>query len=809
MQDESKSKAQLIEELRLLRSQTNVSTDSQAEQLLKQSSAQFYSIIDASPVPFALNDEQQNITYLNPAFIDTFGYDKYDIPTLDHWWPKAYPDENYRKWVAAIWQEHLNAAKQNDAPFEPLNLDITCKDGSVRTVTVGASPLGDTLKGIHVVTLYDITELKQAEGELKEERGFLAALLDNIEEAMVSCDAEGVLVRFNQAARRLHGLPEDPVSPDEWAEHYDLYESDGCTLLCIENIPLYRALQGEYVRNFEMVVAPKNAPPRSLVANAQPLIDSSGRITGAVVSLHDITERKQAEVHMKEALKLAESQKASVMAMLNNMPFIAWLKDKDSRFIAVNERFSKACGAPNAEWLVGKTDRDVWPMELADAYIADDQEVMKIGRPKAVEEFVAGVDGAKWFETFKTPIYDADGLIAGTTGLARDITEQKMLEENFRHTQKMESVGTLVGGVAHEFNNTLAGIEGRLYLAKKHACNNPEVIRQIEKISILSDRAANMIQQLLAFSRKKTVQMEVFDLSSFIKETFNLHKFSIPENIEIDTDFSSYALMVNGDATQVQQILVNLLHNSRDALDGVSKPRISITMELFEADELFMHTHPEQVSKRYAHLRVEDNGCGIPKKDKSQIFDPFFTTKEVGKGTGLGLAMAYGAIQTHHGVIEVDSEEGRGTKVHIYIPISSSVSLDKKKEMSLQTAYGKSECILLVDDEAELRETGKEVLEALGYRVLEAANGAEAMEVYIANEEVIALTILDVVMPKIGGVEAALAIKARNKDAKIIFCTGYDKEDVLDDLELTVALIISKPYNIDNLSYIIKTQLST
>lgn len=386
--------------------------------------------------------------------------------------------------------------------------------------------------------------------------------------------------------------------------------------------------------------------------------------------------------------------------------------------------------------------------------------------------------------------------------------EVKRSEEIIRQSQKMESVGILVGGIAHEFKNTLAGIVGRLYLAKSSAVNNPEVIRHIDVISTLSDRATKMIQQLLTFARKGPVEMRTFDLVSFTKETFKLHKFSIPESIKVETLFTQYSLPINGDPTQIQQILVNLLNNARDALDGITKPYIVVNIELFETNVPFRSAHPDHQDQQYAHLSVEDNGHGISEKDKALIFDPFFTTKEVGKGTGLGLAMAYGAIQTHHGIIEVDSDPGKGTAIHIYLPLTSeAIAIDEQQQESLP-AHGRGECILFVDDEAELRETGREVLKALGYTFLEASNGSEAIETYVANEDSIALTIMDVVMPEMGGVAAASAIKEHNRDAKIVFCTGYDQGDVLDDEDLNEGPVMSKPYSIDTLSRIIREQLS-
>ncbi len=296
--------------------------------------------------------------------------------------------------------------------------------------------------------------------------------------------------------------------------------------------------------------------------------------------------------------------------------------------------------------------------------------------------------------------------------------------------------------------------------------------------------------------------MTNFSLTAFIKETIKLHRLSVPENIKLSTDISANTLPIQGDATQLQQILVNLLHNARDAVVGVNEPHINITLSEFKADASFMALHPNLKETNYAKLTVEDNGCGIPEKEKECIFDPFFTTKEVGKGTGLGLSMVYGSIQTHEGTIEVSSSLGKGTQMQIYIPLAQHIRIAEPKQ-NTQLISGRGESILYVDDEDWLRETGKEVLEALGYSVLEASNGREAVEMYMANQDSIGLIIMDVVMPNMGGVEAAEEILAHNSDVKIIYCTGYDREDMLRGENLEHATVLTKPYKVHELSQLL------
>jgi len=508
--------------------------------------------------------------------------------------------------------------------------------------------------------------------------------------------------------------------------------------------------------------------------------------------------------HMKEL----EEAHSLLVSLINSVPDLIFYKDTDSVYMGCNTAFCQFISKKCPDEIVGLSDFDLFGSDLAQFFREKDKSMLCKGDTQRNEEWVDYPDGRRvLLDTLKAPYYNGVGEVIGLIGISRDITAFKELEEQFLQAQKMESIGTLVGGIAHEFNNTLAGITGRLFLAKSRAANDHEITRHLDKISILSDRSAVMIQQLLAFSRKSPVQMKKFDLTVFIKETFKLHKFSIPENIALNTQFSHFTLPIKADSTQIQQILVNLLHNARDAVHGVEQPSITVSLGLFEADELFTKTHSSAIGEDYAHLMVEDNGCGISIEDKVQIFDPFFTTKDVGKGTGLGLAMVYGAIKTHNGMIEVDSKLGKGTKIDVYLPLESSSSLHKTMQEP-QLSHGHGEYILFVDDEPEVRETGREVLESLGYTILEASNGSEAIEIFLANENAIVLTILDVVMPVLGGVEAALAIKRHKQDAKVIFCTGYDKEDVLDAKDIGENPVITKPYSIEKLSQIIQEQLA-
>jgi len=284
----------------------------------------------------------------------------------------------------------------------------------------------------------------------------------------------------------------------------------------------------------------------------------------------------------------------------------------------------------------------------------------------------------------------------------------------------------------------------------------------MNNIEALSNRAAGLVRQLLTFACKDRVALKKVDMHAFMGESYKFLRSSIPENIDMHLNRDQSLLNINVDSTQFQQVLVNLINNSRDALEGVLNPYITIKLEAFYADGEFIKTHQYFKIGHYACISVKDNGCGISEHHVEHVFEPFFTTKEVGKGTGLGLSMVFGAIKRLHGYIEVQSIEGKGSTFSIYIPTLTM----KEDQHSLSQAEGQvainttaGEMILLVDDEKAVLEMGKDVLESLGYRVVSACNGLEAVDVFTANQDEISLVITDIVMPKLGGVKAIERIR--------------------------------------------------
>jgi len=512
------------------------------------------------------------------------------------------------------------------------------------------------------------------------------------------------------------------------------------------------------------------------------------RMTGIEM---DITKRKEAEGMLRTLSRAIDQAGESVI-----------ITDAQGIIEYVNPSFTRITGYTDEE-VLGKTPQVLKSGKQNKEYYERLWSTISIGKVWHSAVVDRRKDGSEYHALMTiSPILN-NGQITHYVGTQQDMTEYEALEEQFLQAQKMESLGTLVGGIAHDFNNMLAGITGNLYLAKKRASELPDVVEKLDTIESISFRAADMIQQLLSFARKSRVEIKPFPLTPFIKETLKFLHSSIPENITVHQNIGIDPLLINGDSTQLHQVLMNLVNNARDALECADNPCITIKLNAFHADDKFDETHPDLNAGEYAHLSVEDNGEGISESAIGHLFEPFFTTKEQGKGTGLGLSMVFGAVQTHQGAIDVESKIGQGTTFHVYLPLLESAEIEPAP-MEQEAAEGRGELILLVDDQESIIDMGQKVLASLGYKVLTATNGQQAIEMYQAHADEIDLIIMDVVMPIMGGSQATQIIRQINPQVKIIFSTGYDKGA---QAHMENETVIAKPFPIIQMSYLIRQQL--
>ncbi len=378
-----------------------------------------------------------------------------------------------------------------------------------------------------------------------------------------------------------------------------------------------------------------------------------------------------------------------------------------------------------------------------------------------------------------------------TKSLQKKEAEKEQLEEHLRHAQKMEAVGTLAGGVAHDFNNILTAIMGYGTLLNMQIDEDSPLKNKVKQILASAEKAANLTRNLLAFSRKQIIKTRPLNLNDSIENIKSLAARLIRENIKIDLKLCKEDLIIMADSGQLDQVLMNLATNASDAIaeDGV----ITAVTEAVELDARFFKGKGEVKSGRYALLSVIDNGMGMDEKTRERIFEPFFTTKNVGKGTGLGLSMIYGIIKQHGGYIDVDSAPGKGTIFKTYLPLVDA-EIEKEETKVLHLSGRGTETVLLAEDDDSVRALSKQVLEESGYKVIEAADGEDAVKKFVKNRKKIDVLLFDVIMPKKSGKKAYEEIAKLKPGIKALFMSGYTsgifdgKEIVKDEIN-----IISKP----------------
>ncbi|MCL5884264.1 MAG: ATP-binding protein, partial [Deltaproteobacteria bacterium] len=380
----------------------------------------------------------------------------------------------------------------------------------------------------------------------------------------------------------------------------------------------------------------------------------------------------------------------------------------------------------------------------------------------------------------------------GVLCFLRDITKERNLEAQFLQAQKMEAVGTLAGGIAHDFNNALTGIVGFGELLRSRVAGDEQALHDLDEILRCAERASTLTRQLLAYARRQVIEPVNLNLSALVADLMRLIGKVVGEHIEVKTLLEKNIPTIHADRGQLEQVVMNLCLNARDAMPGCG--RLTVETGDVYLDEEYVRQNPYVKTGRYALLTVSDTGFGMDEKTRERVFDPFFTTKGPDKGTGLGLAMAYGIVKQHGGFIHLYSEPGKGTSFKVYFPAievpPDAVPAIRREEI----VRGGTETILLAEDEEAIRSLVERTLKELGYTVLVARNGEEAVEIFRRNKE-IALAVLDVVMPRKGGKEAFEEMHKANPNLKVIFMSGYSANGIHDSFVLITGMpFLQKPF---------------
>ena len=486
-------------------------------------------------------------------------------------------------------------------------------------------------------------------------------------------------------------------------------------------------------------------------------------------NIRDITERKRAEGQLNLRDRAIRAASQGIIITDPNLP--------DNPIVYVSPGFERITGYESGD-AIGLNCRFLQCSDTDPAAVVRLRYAIRLGEPCTVELLNCRKDGTRfWNELSISPVHDAAGRLTNFVGVQSDVTARRNLEEQFRQMQKLEAVGQLAGGIAHDFNNLLTVINGYselLMLDLKAGDPTRELVGEIQKAG---ERSAGLTRQLLAFSRQQVLATQILDLNAVATDAEKMLRRLIGEDIDVATALAPDLGRVRADPGQIEQMLMNLAVNARDAMPGGGI--LTIETRNVELDAAYAQTHTDARAGPHVLLSVADTGTGMPPDVAARIFEPFFTTKGIGKGTGLGLATVYGIVKQSGGHIAVYSEVGIGTTFKVYLPCVEEATVAVKGRSWLQPPSRGTETVLVVEDEDGVRALTRRILAGCGYTVLEAANGNEALCVLAAYLGPIHLLVSDVVMPGIGGRVVAERVAELHPGAKVLFVSGYTDDAVI------------------------------
>ena len=870
-----------------------------AEEALQQSEEKFRAIANYTVDWESWFGPDGKYLWVNPGVEQITGYAAAEVLALPDFVPVLIAEEDRAMFVARF-QEALHGSRGEDFEFRYVH-----KNGSKRWLNASWKPIFD-MKGNPLgvrASGRDITKRKQMEEALRNSLSLLGATFESTADGILVVDTAGKVASVNRRFLDLWRIPPSLIATgdDEQLLQFVVDQLLEPEAFLAQVRALYQAPDVSSVDE----LAFKDGRRYERYSQPQRLGEA---IVGRVWSFRDITKRKQAERTLHDTQLLYRS-------LVANLPQSVFRKDREGRFLFCNQRFCESVGRALPE-IVGLTDADIFPPQLAAAYRQDDLRVMASGQTLDQVEECPGPEGRKLsIQVVKTPLRDATGAVVGVQGIFWDITEKKrteeshlrlvtaveaaaetivitdaeakilyanpafertsgytcaealgqtprllksgqhdaefyhlmwatlkagqvwygrivnkrkngtlyeedmsispilgaagqivnyvavkrditrevLLEKQFREAQKMEAVGRLAGGVAHDFNNILAAILMNASLLGNDKTLAPAHADDIGEMAKAAERGAALVRQLMIFSRRKAMQPRVLDLDELVAGLIKMLQRLLGEDIKLQTSLSSGDALVFADPGMIEQVLMNLTVNARDALPGGGQ--ITIEMDnvvVKDPPPARPHVQPGE----FVRVTVRDNGCGIPPEVLAHIFEPFFTTKEVGKGTGLGLAIVYGVAEQHRGWVDVASQVGQGTTFHVYLPLLSAGQRVQAEAQAVASVRGGHETILLVEDEDPIRMLAGRVLKKYGYRVLEASTGRAALEMWPRHRDEVDLLLTDIIMPEgVSGVQLAQQLQAEKPGLKVIYMSGYSGETAARGLNLQEGVnFLQKPF---------------
>ncbi len=724
---------------------TDITERKQAEEALRGSEEKYRLLVEnTSEAIIVLQDG--TVKFANPRATELSGYTSDELSS--------------KPFIEFIRADDRNVAIErylavlSDKELSPLyhTYRIVTKGGNIILAETTATKVSWAGKPASLVFMTDVTERMRMEDTLKQSEERYRTILEDIEDNYFEVDLAGNLTFVNDSTCRSLGYTNEEMI----GLSYKAFTADVHVEAVYQSFnKVYRT--GKPVRNFSWEVVRKDGAKGFVEASVFPLRDENGEITGFRGVGHDVTVRKQAE----EALRQSEEKYRTVLEDMDE----GYLEiDLAGNFSFFNDAMCQILGHPREE-LMGMNYRAFAAKGDIESIFNVTNKVFKTGKP--ARDFcyrVAHKDGSMGLvESSIYPRRNDDGEVIGFRAISRDVTDQKMMEQQMLMTSKLASIGELAAGVAHELNNPLTGVIGYAQLLVDNDDVSPEIKSDLKKIHQESQRAAKIVQNLLSFARQRKPEKDLIDINELIQKTLDMRSYRLrTSNIKVHLDLSPDVPLIMADSHQIQQVLLNILVNAEQALTKVKRQgKLWVTSSAVGG---------------YVRISITDNGPGIPKENISRIFDPFFTTKEVGQGTGLGLSVCHGIITAHNGNISVESEKGKGTTFTIKLPIIAEESRMVEKKAALKESRSRRRKangrILIVDDEPSVRESLTRILSERGYQTDGAPDAKTALTKIAENNY--DLCIIDLKMPKTDGTELYKIMKRRYPASaeRVVFITG-------------------------------------
>jgi len=762
---------------------TDITERKQAEGTLRASHNLLHSIIENVPIRLFWKDTESRYLGCNTAFAHDAGF--------------SHPEELLGKDdFQMVWREQAELYRSDDKRVMASGMPIigieepqTTPDGHIIFLRTSKVPLLDSEhKVVGLLGIYeDITQRKQSEEALRASEEQLRVIFDASQAGIILVAPHGSILFANNRMAEMFGMPLGQLIGSSYLEHlHDEERMNG-------NERMERLIRGEIqaVSSERHYIRADGSDFWGFLSGKR-LENPDGTLRALVGIIADISERKRVE----DALHESESRLRFALEGSNEGLWDVQMRTKTTY---LSPRSWEILG-----YLPGEDGEVI--NDWSDLVHPDDLQVTN----ERLREHIEGLTPIfqveqrlriktgewKWVLTRgKVVARSEDGTPLRITGTHTDLTEQKILQEQLNQAQKLESVGRLAGGVAHDFNNMLSVILGHAQLALMRETDTSPLRESLNQIQQAAERSAGIVSQLLAFACKQTITPKILDLNETVTSMFKMISRLIGENIVLAWQPCDGVWPIRMDTSQIDQILVNLCINARDSITGIG--RISIETNNKNCDAAFCVRHKASIPGEFVQLTVRDNGCGMDNETVKMIFEPFFTTKEMGQGTGLGLATVYGIVKQNNGFIDVDTEPGLGTCFNIYLPRYKGKELESQKEGPTKLAERGKETVLMVEDEPAILDMGKQLLEMQGYRVLTAGTPGEAIRLAIEYAGEIHLLLTDVIMPEMNGRELAKKLLTLYPGLKRLFMSGYTADVIAHHGVLDEGVhFIQKPFTL-------------